>query len=235
MIWSGFLIGLVGSFHCVGMCGPIAMALPLPEQSFFAKTVGTTLYNIGRAITYAVMGIIFGLLGKSFVMVGWQQYVSIAVGVGILLYIFFPKIYARFSFKIGFLDRMIAMLKSKMGLLFSKKSYTALFGIGLLNGLLPCGFVYAGIAGAIALANPFDSMLFMFLFGLGTFPVMFTVAISKSFISLNIRNKIKQFTPVMMVVIASLFILRGMNLGIPYISPSFDKTDCTKHSCCHKK
>ena len=234
MWYSGFILGLLGSFHCVGMCGPIAMALPLPDQSSSTKIIGTFLYNFARAITYALLGIVFGLFGKSFSMIGWQQYLSIALGVLIIMYLILPTVYSKINLQISFVDKIISFIKKKIAHQFSKKNYNSLFTIGLLNGLLPCGFVYVGIAGAIAFAHPVESGLFMFMFGMGTFPIMFAVAISKTFISLNIRNRIKQFTPAMLFVIGSLFILRGMNLGVPYLSPSFYKKDCTKHNCCKK-
>ena len=121
-----------------------------------------------------------------------------------------------------------------MGRLFKQRSYSALFAIGLLNGLLPCGLVYTGIAGAIAVADPVKSSLFMMLFGLGTVPAMFGLILAGQKISLNWRNSFRKAVPVFVSVMAVLLILRGLNLGIPYISPELSKTDCTKHHCCHK-
>jgi sulfite exporter TauE/SafE len=88
-----------------------------------------------------------------------------------------------------------------------------------LNGLLPCGLVYVAIAGAISSGDAISGMLFMILFGLGTFPAMFAATIFGRFINLNIRKKINQAIPALAVVLAVLFILRGLSLGIPYISP----------------
>ncbi|MCK5087912.1 MAG: sulfite exporter TauE/SafE family protein, partial [Melioribacteraceae bacterium] len=85
-IWAGFVIGFLGSFHCVGMCGPIALALPIGNVSNFQLVIGRILYNLGRVVTYAFFGAMFGLFGKGIAIAGLQSYVSILLGASILLY-----------------------------------------------------------------------------------------------------------------------------------------------------
>ncbi|MCK6648552.1 MAG: sulfite exporter TauE/SafE family protein [Bacteroidia bacterium] len=233
-IWAAITLGFLGSFHCVGMCGPIALALPLNHNSLWSKIIGALLYNFGRMFTYALLGSLFGLLGQSVVIAGYQQALSITLGVIILIMVLLPSsTYGRFKIT-AFIYSYIGKLKQKLGSLFQKRSYSSLFFIGTLNGLLPCGLVYLGIAGAIATGNSLEGALFMAMFGLGTLPAMFILGMLGNSISINIRNRINKAIPVFVVAMALLLILRGMNLGIPYISPemSVSKPECSK--CCHK-
>ncbi len=232
---AAFTLGFLGSFHCIGMCGPIALALPLSSSSKWARVLGALLYNLGRSFTYAVFGIVFGLLGKSFVIAGFQQSISIFLGVLILIIVLFPeRSMSRFQFS-GKLYNLINKLKSKFTHLFSQKNYYSLFLIGLLNGLLPCGLVYLGVIGAIATGDAIQGALFMVLFGLGTLPAMFSLALISNQISISFRTKIRKAVPFFVSAMAVLLILRGLNLGVPYVSPKLSKTDSTKHECCHKK
>lgn len=227
-------LGFLGSFHCIGMCGPIALALPVNGEGPVKKVAGSLLYNVGRIVTYSGFGLLFGLLGKGFVIAGYQQALSIILGTFVLVLVLMPE---RYASKFGFTHiafSFISKVKSKLGLLFNRKSYPALFSIGLLNGFLPCGLVYMAVAGAIATGEPVKGSAFMVTFGLGTLPAMFFIAAASQLVTLNFRNKIRKAVPVFAAVMACMLILRGMNLGIPYLSPELGKTDCTKHSCCHK-
>jgi sulfite exporter TauE/SafE len=234
IFWTALTLGFLGSFHCVGMCGPIALALPLNRDSLFSKTSGALLYNFGRAFIYALLGALFGLLGQSFVFAGYQQALSITIGLLIIMMILLPsKITNRFKFT-SFLYFYIGKLKQKFSILFKKSGYSSLFFIGALNGLLPCGLVYLGIAGAISTGNCLQGTLFMFLFGLGTLPAMLALALLSSSISVGFKSKINKVVPVFVVFMALLLILRGLNLGIPYISPEMSSTAPICSKCCHK-
>ncbi|MEN8119124.1 MAG: sulfite exporter TauE/SafE family protein [Bacteroidota bacterium] len=218
IILSALMLGLLGSFHCAGMCGPIALAIPLNNQSWFSKINGSLIYNIGRAITYAIMGGIFGLLGKGLVLAGFQKWVSIIMGGIMVTSVLFPSLYKnRFD-----LDKsafsFVGNLKIKLGNLLRKRSYGSLLLIGLLNGLLPCGLVYIAIAGAIATTGSLSGAMFMFIFGLGTLPMLFAISILGN-ISVKLRSKMTKIIPVVVFFIGVLFIIRGLGLGIPYLSP----------------
>lgn len=108
-----------------------------------------------------------------------------------------------------------------------------MFPVGLLNGLLPCGLVYVAIAAALATMSSLNAMLLMFSFGIGTIPVMAGLMIFGHLISINIRQKINRSVPYFVGLMAVMLILRGMNLGIPYLSPKLEK-ESTEVSCCHK-
>lgn len=210
-------LGFLGSFHCVGMCGPIALALPVKRTSQWNVIAGSLIYNTGRIITYAMMGFVFGFLGKGVVFAGLQNVVSITLGVVILTFILIPRL--SFTPRFTQLIRLLTRLKDEIRRLFGIHSSRSLLMIGILNGFLPCGLVYLGITGSIATGDAFDGALFMAGFGLGTFPAMMTVTLIKDFISIGFREKIRKAVPVFACVMAVMLILRGMNLGIPYLSP----------------
>lgn len=227
-------LGFLGSFHCVGMCGPIALALPINDASAIKRITGGVLYNFGRVTTYALFGAFFGLIGQSFVLAGYQQILSIILGAAILIMVLLPnQLAARFRLT-GVIYSSIGRLKNSLGTLLKKRSLHSLYFIGTLNGLLPCGLVYLGIAGAIATGNSLQGALFMALFGLGTLPAMLTITLVRNSISLTFREKINKFMPVFVGAMAILLILRGLNLGIPYISPQLNNTTNATLTCCHK-
>lgn len=216
---TAFSVGLLGSFHCIGMCGAIAFSLPLQEQNWYSKLWGGLIYNLGRISTYGVLGFLLGLLGKGFSLAGFQQGLSIFLGILILIVILFPKYIQLQKNKSSLLAQLQLWVRQKMGLLFNNNSGKALYGIGLLNGLLPCGLVYAGLAGAIGTGQGSTGALYMMFFGLGTLPIMILASQFRGFISIKIRNRMRQVVPFFMVLMAVLFIIRGLNLGIPYLSP----------------
>lgn len=213
------MTGLIGSLHCIGMCGPIAIALPLGKKSWGYRTIGSLSYNIGRTLTYGVLGGLFGLLGKGIQLAGLQQWASIAIGIIMILSVLFPAI---FKSQIS-LDKIFtgyaARLISQFRKLFSQSSISSLFVIGLLNGLLPCGLVYVAIAGAINTNELTQGIIYMLLFGLGTIPIMFVIPLAGNLIGIGIRKKLRGVVAVFIVLLGILFILRGLSLGIPYVSP----------------
>ncbi len=229
-MWLAFSIGFLGSFHCIGMCGPIAMALPLNRSSVWQKYSGIAVYNAGRIFTYAFIGAIFGLLGQGIRLAGFQQVLSIGIGVLLLVSAFVPTLLdgIRFSGKIGLL---LSLMQAKMSRLFKQKSYDALFSIGFLNGFLPCGLVYMAIGSSLAQNSLTDSILFMIFFGLGTMPMMIFASELGGIISTGFRNKIKRLIPVFIGIVGLFFILRGMNLNIPYISPKINVERPFTQSC----
>ncbi len=221
-IWTGFVVGLFGSLHCIGMCGPIVLALPVFGESQLKIFLGRILYNLGRVVTYALMGALFGLFGQRLVLFGLQQYLSIGFGIVILLYVFTPRKIKAKAAETFVYRSSTSFIKKQFSKLISNKSNSSLFTIGVLNGLLPCGFVYVGIAGSISTGSVLGGVLYMALFGLGTLPVMLATAVLGKVININIKKRINKLIPVFAVVLAVLFILRGMNLGIPFISPKYN-------------
>ncbi len=230
-------IGLIGSFHCIGMCGPIAVSLPLKNHSHFAKVAGAIIYNLGRSVTYGILGVFFGLLGHGIQLAGFQQWTSIILGIIMIAGVLFPYLFKQKinlnSLLTGYAGRLINNLRK----LFSNRSYKSLLGIGLLNGLLPCGLVYVAIAGAINTNQVVSGALFMVLFGLGTIPMMVLVSLTGNLISTKLRTGMRKAVPYFIVLLGILFILRGLSLGIPYISPKVEKLTPVERTldegCCH--
>jgi sulfite exporter TauE/SafE len=228
---AAFTMGLLGSFHCVGMCGPLALSLPLSSDSLWAKFSGGLLYNAGRVVTYSFFGLLFGVIGKSVALFGFQQWLSVILGILIIIFVILPKRVAFFNNN-NFVLKYLERLRSALGRLFSIKNYSSLFSIGLLNGLLPCGLVYMAAAAAVATGNVLNSIFFMAFFGLGTLPMMWSIAFFGNYVGVGLRQKIRKAYPYMMTLMACLLILRGMGLGIPYVSPKVDSKDKAIHSCC---
>jgi uncharacterized protein len=218
-IIAALSIGFLGSFHCIGMCGPIALALPLPKASNINFILGRILYNLGRIISYAIMGFIFGWLGQKISLWGFQQILTILLGAAIVFFIFLPAKAKDSLLSFSPIQKIISPLKSSIGKLFRQQSLSSFLLIGVLNGFLPCGFVYMGLAGAIAVANPITGMLVMSFFGLGTFPAMFAVSVFGKFINFSFRQRLRKLTPIFAILFALIFIFRGLNLGISFLSP----------------
>jgi hypothetical protein len=233
MLYTAVLFGLISSFHCIGMCGPIAMMLPVDHNNPTKKVLQIMLYHLGRLTAYGMLGLFFGMLGKGLFLAGLQQQLSIAVGILMIVLVVVPeKILANYNFSKP-VYKLISKVKAHLGAQFKRKSPDALFTIGLLNGFLPCGMVYAALFGAIAMQSELLGVAYMVLFGLGTIPMMSAVVLISNFITVPIRNRIQQLIPVFVIVIGALFIMRGMGLDIPYISPNTTSLIVQANPACH--
>ncbi len=220
MLWTALLLGLAGSFHCIGMCGPIAFVIPVDRTSKPRLFFQTFLYHIGRLISYSLIGLLFGFIGKGLYLAGFQQRLSILAGVIMIAFVVIPISYLNtFTFSKP-LYKVVAQVKQKLGIYLKKKSNKAILSIGFFNGFLPCGLVYMALIGAISSGNVAQGALYMTLFGLGTIPMMTAALLVGNFVNLTLRKKIQKAIPIFVVIIGILFILRGLGLGIPYISPS---------------
>lgn len=248
IIIAGFLFGLIGSLHCAGMCGPIALNLPLRGRTFAERLLSGILYNLGRTFMYGIMGAIFGYIGQGLMMLGFQRWVSIAMGILLIISVLAPFVFKKIHFKQ--FDLFTGFIRTAIQKLFTLHSYKGLFMIGMLNSLLPCGLVYMAIIGAIASGNVYYGSLYLIFFGLGTLPLMLAISLIGNAITISLRNRINKFIPYLVVLIGLLFILRGLCLGIPYISPSINKLETTLQlkpvdvgqqkiekngDCCHSK
>lgn len=220
MLYSAIILGLLGSFHCIGMCGPIAFVLPVNRENNTKKALQIVLYHLGRLLTYSLIGFLFGLIGKGLYLAGFQQRISILIGVFMIVIALIPvRIFNTYNFSKP-LYSIIGKIKSNLGKLLKKKSNKTFLTIGVLNGFLPCGMVYMALVGSIATGSANFGALYMFIFGLGTIPLMTTAVYLGNILSISVRSKIQKAIPLFVVMIGILFILRGMGLGIPYISPS---------------
>lgn len=224
---TAFLLGLIGSVHCAGMCGPLALALPAVGNTMPSYVLGRVAYNAGRIVTYCLLGIVFGLAGWTFLLAGLQRWISIALGEALLIGLFASRKLV--------LSRPVTsavnQLKSRMSVLLRSRSIAALAMLGLLNGLLPCGLVYVACAGATATGGILAGATYMTAFGVGTVPMMLAISLSGKLVPTSLRLKLVKTVPVCVFLLGTLLILRGMSLGIPYLSPDMSGTGA---SCCHK-
>ncbi|MFD2564368.1 sulfite exporter TauE/SafE family protein [Aquimarina rubra] len=234
MLFSAFILGILGSFHCVGMCGPIAFMLPLDHKNHLKKFFQISLYHLGRLLAYSIIGLFFGLIGKSLNIFGMQQGLSIGIGVLMILLVLIPSsLLMRYNFSKP-LYKMISKVKNALGKELKKKTPDTFLTIGFLNGFLPCGLVYMAIFAAIALGSIVESSIYVILFGLGTIPLMTLVVYAGNlFKGKWIRKHIQKAIPVFVVMMGLLFILRGMGLGIPYVSPKQSSEIVSTNFECH--
>ena len=219
MLLSALLFGLLGSFHCIGMCGPIAFILPVDRSNTIKKVSQIFLYHFGRIITYSLIGLLFGLLGKSFYLFNLQQQLSIFIGVLMIVIVVIPyKTFNKYNLSKP-LYRVISKVKSALGKELKNKTPDTFLTIGFLNGFLPCGLVYMALFGAIATGDAWQGSLYMAVFGIGTIPLMTTAIYFGNFLTGKVRRYITKAIPVIVILMGLLFILRGMGLGIPFLSP----------------
>ena len=217
---AAFMIGLLGSLHCMGMCGPLALML-------HARVPGNPLlhniiYNAGRLLTYTILGMLAATLGRGIALAGWQQTITIATGAIIVLAVVLPA----FGERLPWADRLVNGISNRvrkgMQYFLPKNSPAGFLGAGMVNGLLPCGLVYVALAGAMNTSGVTQGVSFMLVFGLGTFPAMMLAGMAGKYMSLQRRISLRKVLPWFTAAIGVLLIIRGLDLGIPYMSPHTD-------------
>jgi hypothetical protein len=218
-LWTAFALGLGGSLHCVGMCGPLALALPGGRGGTWGFAVGRLLYNGGRIVTYAALGGLFGLLGGFLHWGGMQQALSVVLGIGLLLsglwwLVRWPVFTSVITTAMG-----VAALKRALGGLLQQNTRYALLLIGMVNGLLPCGLVCFALAGSLAAGGPLRGMAYMAVFGSATLPLMLAIVLMGRLVRPERWRFLRQFAPMGMVLLGILLVLRGLALDIPFVSP----------------
>lgn len=233
---EGFLIGFLGSIHCIGMCGPIALMIPTNKNPI-QKFLQIISYNGGRIFTYSLFGLVVGLLGESLRIIHIQQYVSVSVGLLLILIV----LGTLFSYHKGanqankLISKLFNPVKKRLGSLLGKERKN-LLALGILNGFLPCGLIYFALAASLTTNSIGGSIWFMAAFGLGTLPAMMAFMYFKS--AINKRINVSKLVPYMLLIMGFMLVLRGLNLGIPYLSPEIQQTEtnsATLGGCCSEK
>jgi uncharacterized protein len=225
--WTALILGLVGSLHCAGMCGPLALALPSAGSTPIGFVAGRVAYNAGRIVTYCLLGIVFGLAGWTLLLAGIQRWTCIALGVVLLVSLAASRKLVAWNP----VTILVGRLKSRMSGLLRRRSFASLVALGLLNGLLPCGLVYAACAGAAATGGILAGAGYMAMFGAGTVPMMLALSLSGNLVPVSLRLKLTKAIPVCVGMLGALLIVRGLSLGIPYLSPDMSSGS---PSCCHR-
>jgi sulfite exporter TauE/SafE len=225
LLWTAFLLGLVGSLHCVVMCGPLIVAVSNAGGTRHCFATLRLIYNAGRIVTYCAIGLLFGAVGKTFVLAGVQRWVSIVGGAIILAGLLLST---RFAFKMPF-AKLALKFKSIFGRFLARRTLASQFLLGALNGLLPCGLVYIAAAGAATTLSPLGGALHMAVFGVGTLPMMLGMGMAARSLR-PFAVHFQKLIPICVMFVATLLLLRGMALGIPYVSPSLNEH---AHAACH--
>ena len=216
MYWIAFLLGFFGSLHCIGMCGPLALAVhSAKEQTGLAVLSGSISYNIGRIIGYVFLGMIFGAIGSIAAFSGAQRFLSICLGVIMVLFFVFSANPDQLISKSAVLKKMYGKVTVTLSTFLRKSKRVPSFYLGLINGFLPCGLVYLAIAGAISLGTIYGSMGFMMFFGLGTFPAMVGVVISHQALSQRWRISLTKVYPYISLTLGIYLIYRGWMSKLP--------------------
>lgn len=243
LIVSALILGLGSGFHCIGMCGPIALSMGLTKQQALNFHLQNTTYNLGRIVTYAFLGAVLGIVGEGFNVAGIQQYLTVGVGILLIVMALFSFGGKDFASKIPFLSKFLLSIKINLGKYLQKPGYSSRFITGILNGFLPCGMVYMALTASLVAGGVWKGAAFMVLFGLGTFPFMFAVVFFGNMMNTAFRIKVLKIIPVMMIILGGLFVLRGLELGIPLVSPKKEAMQVIhndsenhhqgNHSSCH--
>ncbi|MFK7979794.1 MAG: sulfite exporter TauE/SafE family protein [Saprospiraceae bacterium] len=215
IFWTAFTIGLFGSLHCIGMCGPIALAMPLQKKSRFSLLTNSLLYNFGRAITYSFLGVFIGIIGEGIVFAGLQKVLSILTGVMLLGMVFFSVNLESKIISFPFFNQFYLRVKNLLGHYLRKNTKETVLAIGLLNGLLPCGLVYLAMVGALSAESILGSSLYMFSFGLGTMPLMLLFLLLGNGTHQKYRLQLRRLYPTFLTLLALWFIYRGANFYLP--------------------
>lgn len=222
MIWpvviSAFTLGLVSSTHCIGMCGPLAMALPLGHLKTSGRRFsGVMLYNAGRISSYLLIGALFGWLGRSLLVPGIQKWVAI-VGGGLMIIISLLTAMKGSGVRFPFVQQIFKPVYLLLNYCMGTRRLTGIYLLGLANGLLPCGLVYIAATAAFMGGTVSNAMLFMALYGLGTLPAMALLSLMGYMISMPARNLMKKLTPCIILLTGTLLLVRGLDIHIPFIS-----------------
>lgn len=224
---SALLLGLASSLHCIGMCGPLVMSVPVQHLPQHKKLFGILLYQFGRIATYMILGVLAGLIGWRISVAGWQQVFSIAMGVVILLFLISTFIFKKIEGWVWVNQKITKLILWSM----RRHSFSGMYVMGAANGLLPCGMVYIAIGGAMATGTIVNAMVFMFVFGLGTLPALFSLAFWGTRLSWQNRQAMRKLVPYIVGLTAILLIIRGLNLNIPYLSPFISERSADTVSC----
>lgn len=217
---SALTIGFLSSFHCVGMCGPLALALPLNRTTRVSVLEGILTYHLGKALTYVLLGLLVGTLGGYFPFHISQQRLTIFTGALLIVFALYPLILKKSNKVQAYIIKLLSPFQSEIAKQLKKNRSSALFGIGVLNGFLPCSMVYLALSIGLGIGDLFASSLFMLFFAIGTLPTMLAFQFFGYSFEASFRNKIQKYIPILLIIMGTLLILRGLNLDIPYISPS---------------
>ncbi|MBL7781665.1 MAG: sulfite exporter TauE/SafE family protein [Saprospiraceae bacterium] len=228
-MFTPLLLGLAGSLHCVGMCGPLMLALPLPDSARRAVVAQILVYQTGRILSYSLLGVLFGLLGKGIAIAGFQQILSLLSGFFIIAMAVLAWRFERLVTALPGFGAFTRTIQHQLGKMMRRHGAGASFSVGMLNGLLPCGMVYAALAGAISTTDSAQGGIFMALFGVGTLPLLLTVNLAGRSLGFKWRAKMKVVQPILLTLAGILLLQRGLHLDLSLFESAVPKAGYECH------
>jgi len=210
---TALVIGLAGSFHCLGMCSPLAMAVTSMRPSALLNRL---LYNTGRIMTYAVLGAFVAGVGYLLPLYKYQNIISIALGITMLVIGFGGLKKVGFAGMTLLMQRLSAFLKGLFARQLATKKRGAIVVLGALNGLLPCGLTLIALTWCLTLKAPLDGFKFMLLFGAGTLPVMLGVTGFLPSLFKKLHLDTQRMTTAMTIFSGCVLIARVFFIHLPH-------------------
>lgn len=215
-----FMLGLLGTGHCIGMCGPLVVALPGQTQRVSAHLA----YHAGRLITYGIIGAVMGAAGSGLIHLAstiggdpmvWMTRVQVGIGLLAGLFLLFFGLS-----RLGFVaePRWLAIavpnrLPGWRGLISKaadRRSNMDLFLMGLLLGGLPCGLSYAAFARGLAAAHPISGAVMALIFGVGTLPGLLAVGVGAAVILSRYRRLADILAGLIMLGMAAMLLVSAL-------------------------
>ncbi len=208
IFWSAFLLGLTGSFHCLGMCAPLLWVMPHGSKNIFGFLSSRLIYQLGRLLMYGFLGALAGLGGHAIQIEPFQSIFLGVLGLILILFALFSINPEAVTAKISILNTLSFRLSDFLGRFL--KNRRNFFWAGLLNGLLPCGLVYTAMLGAVAAGNMGNGFLYMLTFGLGTLPLLLLVSLSGKPISESNKLLIRKLYPFILSLAGFLLLYKSV-------------------------
>ncbi len=212
--WTAFTIGILGSLHCVGMCGPIALAVPAKGRTLWTTAANATVYHGSRVLGYASIGLLLGLLGQGLFLAGFQKNVALVLGASFVI-VAILSLLGMGSRRLPVFGPLHDWVQHSMSRLLQRQRPASLVGLGFLNAFLPCGLVYMALAGAVTQTQVGHGALYMALFGLGTLPLMLAISMGGHLVNLRFRRYFRRVLPIFMAALGILLLFRGLNVELP--------------------
>lgn len=210
---TALVLGFAGSLHCLGMCSPLVMAVTAARP---AALLNRTIYNAGRVLMYACMGAVVASAGMILPLHRFQNTLSIALGIALLIIgigglrnLSIPGI-------TSLVRRLSIFVKARFARHLKQKTRGAIFTLGVLNGMLPCGLSLIALTWCLTLRGPADGFNFMLLFGVGTLPAMLGLTGILPALAKRFQWSIHRLTASMLIISGCLLIARALIMHVPH-------------------
>jgi sulfite exporter TauE/SafE len=223
-----FMGGLIGSSHCIGMCGPLALAVGITDAKLTTNLRRQLVFSAGRICTYGFAGAVAAFTGLWLAQWSW-----LAVGVQAGLAVIGGAALVVLGLStLGFLPRLSLYLTKPQPCAFgtgvktllTSPRFTGAFLAGVFTGFIPCGLVYAFLATAASSGDVVRGWLVMVTFGAGTVPLLVVAGCGSTLLSVATRSRMLRLAAWCVVITGVISIARG--IGYMELSPASAKGSC---------